>query len=103
MSPGWTWARRTPAVSRDAHARWHPPRGAVSCRTMPVENWSDTVMLVRLGGEPGFSDDLQLVEDQLATRKLDAVLDFSAVKFINSSNIARLITLRKAIATIQMA
>jgi anti-anti-sigma factor len=65
---------------------------------MPVEKWSDNVLLVRLGNDPGFSDDLQSIEDQLATRKLDAVLDFSAVKFINSSNIARLITLRKSIA-----
>jgi anti-anti-sigma factor len=65
---------------------------------MPVEKWSDRVMIVRLAAEPQFSDDLQLLEDQLATRPLDAVLDFAAIRFVNSSSIARLISLRKAIS-----
>jgi anti-anti-sigma factor len=67
---------------------------------MPVENWSDRVMIIRLCSEPGFSDDIQALEDALDHRKLDAVLDFSSVKFINSSNIARLLSLRKSIAAV---
>jgi anti-anti-sigma factor len=65
---------------------------------MPVENWSDNVLLVRLSAEPQFTDDLQSVEDQLSNRKLSAVLDFAAVRFIGSSSIARLIGLRNSIS-----
>jgi anti-anti-sigma factor len=62
---------------------------------MPVERWSDQVSVARLADDPQFTDDLQSLETEMETRSVNAVLDFSSVHFINSSNIARLLRLRK--------
>ena len=62
---------------------------------MPIEKWSEQVYVVRLLDDPQFTDDLQLLQEQMARSGTSAVLDFAAVKFLNSSNIARLLRLRK--------
>jgi anti-anti-sigma factor len=64
---------------------------------MPVENWSETVVVVRLGDDPQFSEDLDTLEKTLKDNDVDVVLDFSAVHYINSSNIAKLLKIRKAV------
>ncbi len=66
---------------------------------MPVEKWSERVAVVHLADDPQFSDDLEGVEDALAQGPMDAVLDFGAVHYVNSSNIARLLKLRKKIGS----
>jgi anti-anti-sigma factor len=58
---------------------------------MPIERWSDNVVVVHLADDPQFTDDLAALEQP----KSHAVLDFAAVHFINSSNIAKLLKLRK--------
>lgn len=63
---------------------------------MPVENWSETVVVVRLGDDPQFSEDLDSLEKTLTNNDVEVVLDFSAVHYINSSNIAKILKLRKA-------
>lgn len=63
---------------------------------MPVENWSETVVVVRLGDDPQFSEDLEQLESKLTDNDVDVVLDFQAVHYINSSNIATLLRVRKA-------
>ncbi len=63
---------------------------------MSVENWSETVLLAELADDPGFSDDLGSVIDQVqANNQLDVVLNFTGVNYLNSSNIAKLLRLRK--------
>jgi anti-anti-sigma factor len=62
---------------------------------MPLEKWSDNLTVLHLADDPQFTDDLQTLEAQLTSKPADAVLDFAAVHFINSSNIARLLKLRK--------
>ncbi len=62
---------------------------------MALEKWSDRVTVVRLNDDPQFTDDLQLLEEQLEKCATGTVLDFSAVRFINSTNISRLLRLRK--------
>ena len=62
---------------------------------MPVEKWSESVAVVRLGDDPQFTDDLESLDETLAQGRYDVVLDFSAVHVINSSNLARLLRLRK--------
>lgn len=62
---------------------------------MPVENWSETVVVVRLGDDPQFSEDLDSLEKTLSNNDVEVVLDFSAVHYINSSNIAKILKLRK--------
>ena len=66
---------------------------------MPVEKWSDTVVVVRLGDDPQFSDDLESLDKMLETNDVDIVLDFQNVHYINSSNIAKLLKVRKTCVT----
>ena len=62
---------------------------------MPLEKWSDTVIVVHLGDDPQFNDDMTAIDEHLARHKCDVVLDFAGVHFINSSNLAGLLRLRK--------
>lgn len=65
---------------------------------MPIENWSDNVMLVELADDPQFSDDMNALAETLDSRTdLDVVLSFQNVTFLNSSNIAKLLKLRKTL------
>jgi len=65
---------------------------------MPVEKWSDQVSVVHLADDPQFTDDLTAVERQALATRSAAVLDFAAVGVITSSNIARLLLLRKRLS-----
>lgn len=62
---------------------------------MPLENWSDEIVLARLADDPQFSEDLGTLQRQLRTKPRGAVLDFSGVRFVNSSNLGALLELRK--------
>jgi anti-sigma B factor antagonist len=59
----------------------------------PVEKWSDQVTVVHLADDPQFTEELESFEKTEAADK-DMVLDFAAVHFINSSNLARVLRLR---------
>ena len=63
---------------------------------MSIESWSENILVVVLQDDPGFTDDLSTLLDQVEQQTdADAVLNFSAVNFVNSSNIAKLLKLRK--------
>ena len=63
---------------------------------MPIEKWSERVSVVHLADDPQFTDDFVALDGDLtAAAARDVVLDFAAVHFINSSNIARLLKLRQ--------
>jgi anti-anti-sigma factor len=64
---------------------------------MAMEKWSEDVYLVRLAEDPQLTDDLTGLESAIEGKKFSAVLDFTGVKFINSSNLAKLLKLRKQI------
>lgn len=65
---------------------------------MSIEQWSDNVLLVKLADDPQFSDELNTLLEQCQQQKtLDVVLDFSDVSYLNSSNIALLLRLRKCV------
>ncbi|MDB5290486.1 MAG: hypothetical protein JWL69_1727 [Phycisphaerales bacterium] len=68
---------------------------------MPVEKWSDRVVVVHLADDPQLTDDLQSVEQTVAQGPLDVVLDFGTVHYVNSSNIAKLLKLRKQMSAIE--
>lgn len=63
---------------------------------MAVE-WSDTILVANLADEPALSDELSLIceKTEAADTPPHAVLDFAEVSYINSSNIAQLLRLRK--------
>ncbi len=66
---------------------------------MPIEQWSDSVAVVHLADDPQFTDDLDALDQHMEKSKGAAVLDFAAVHFINSSNLARMLRLRKRLAS----
>src|ERR1700733_6135490 len=63
---------------------------------MPVEKWSENVAVAHLADDPQFTEDLQSIDDSSSARgRGNVVLDFAAVHYVNSSNLARLLKLRK--------
>lgn len=65
---------------------------------MPIQDWSENVTVVELQDDPVCTDDLSALVDQLGDRKdVDLVVDFSNVSYLNSSNIAKLLKLRKLV------
>jgi anti-anti-sigma factor len=62
---------------------------------MPLERWSDKVVVVRLADDPQLTEDLVALEHVAQHGPTNAVLDFDGVHFINSSNLAKLLKLRK--------
>jgi anti-anti-sigma factor len=68
---------------------------------MPVEKWSDSVVVVHLADDPQFTDEFQDLDQFIAAapNRPNIVLDFGAVLTINSSNLARMLKLRKSSLT----
>ena len=66
---------------------------------MAIENWSDRIVIAHLGPDPSFTDDIQTIQEMVAQRPFDLVLDFGAVRFLNSSHLAKLLKLRKAMVS----
>jgi anti-anti-sigma factor len=62
---------------------------------MPVEKWSDSVALVRLADNPNVGDDLNALDAAIQQKRLDAVVDFSGVRMLNSTSLAKLIKIRR--------
>ena len=62
---------------------------------MAIQKWSDSITVVELCGEPQFSDELTTLLEVQEQTPSDVVVNFSAVSFINSSNVAKLLRLRK--------
>lgn len=66
---------------------------------MPIENWSETISVIHLADDPQFSEDLDTLSFVSRDKQFNAILDFGGVHYINSSNIARLLKLRKHMIT----
>ena len=62
---------------------------------MPVERWSDNVIVVRVADNPHVGDDLDALDTAIQQRRLDAVDDLSGVRMINSTSLAKLIKIRR--------
>ena len=65
---------------------------------MAVQQWSESVVLGEMGDDPQFTDDLSAIVE-LCTRdpRQDVLLSLSGVNYLNSSNIAQLLKLRKLV------
>ncbi len=63
---------------------------------MAIQEWSDDITVVELTDDPQFTDELNALVDRLEGKPTDVVLSFGAVSFINSSNVAMLLRIRKA-------
>jgi anti-anti-sigma factor len=65
---------------------------------MSMQRWSEHIVLVELQDDPVFSDDLAaLTEEVEKSPELDVVLNFANVNYLNSSNLAKLLRLRKVV------
>jgi len=64
---------------------------------MGIQNWSDEIKVVDLGDDPQFTDELTALTEHLESEPAHVALNFAAVGFINSSNIAKLLRLRKQV------
>ena len=62
---------------------------------MPIEKWSEQITIARLASDTHFNDELQTLQEQAGDNSRDLVLDLTAVRYLNSSQIARLLKLRK--------
>ncbi len=63
---------------------------------MSIERWSDNILVVELQDDPPFTDDLNSLLDQVESNsEVDVVLNLASVNYLNSSNIAKLLKLRK--------
>jgi anti-anti-sigma factor len=65
---------------------------------MAIQQWSENVVLIDLQDDPQFTDDLNATMTQVEENKdVDIVINFKEVTFLNSSNIAKLLKLRKQV------
>lgn len=65
---------------------------------MPLQKWSENILVVDLQNEPQFSDDMNALFDVLEQGgKMDVALNFADVTYVNSSNIAKMLKLRKIV------
>ena len=69
---------------------------------MSIESWSENIIVVELQDDPAFSDDLMALSEQLDGHDdHHVVLNFASVNYVNSSNIASLLSLRKRLTAKQ--
>jgi len=63
-------------------------------------DWSEDIAVVDLSDEPALSEDIAATIDRVKTTgpPPHVVLNFLGVRFLNSSNLAQLLELRKALA-----
>ena len=66
---------------------------------MAIQEWSDSITVVDLVDDPQFTDELAALAEAIQAKPTDVVLNFSAVGFVNSSNLSRLLRLRKQLGT----
>jgi len=69
---------------------------------MPLTQWSDEIIIAEMSDEPAFSDDIGALMQMLSTKEdwsPDIIVNMKAVTFLNSSNIAQLLKLRKRVLT----
>ncbi|MEC7353376.1 MAG: STAS domain-containing protein [Planctomycetota bacterium] len=69
---------------------------------MPIEEWSEEITIATIGDEPAFSEDMGNLLQRLGEREdstPDVILDLSSVSYLNSSNIAQMLRLRKRLNT----
>ncbi len=64
---------------------------------MPVD-WNETVCVAHLADDPSFGDEMEELERELEEEPRHAILDMATVTFVNSSNLAQLVGLRKLLS-----
>ncbi len=67
---------------------------------MPINEWSDNIVIAEMSDEPTFSEDVDALERRIdQTPGADVIINMQGVTYLNSSNIAQLLRLRKKLTT----
>jgi len=65
---------------------------------MSLQEWSENIVLAELHDDPGFTDDMTALLEHIEKHPhLDVACNFSDVNYLNSSNLAKLLRLRKLV------
>lgn len=67
---------------------------------MPIKDWSETITIGDMTDEPGFSEDMDTLIARIEAAEdagPDVIVNLEHVSYLNSSNIAQLLKLRKAL------
>ena len=73
---------------------------ASSGSTMPVNPWSESILIAEMSDEPTFSEEMDALQARLEAMSdfiPDIIVDMQNVGYVNSSNIAQLLRLRKTV------
>lgn len=62
---------------------------------MPIQDWSDEIIVAEVLDDPQFTDEMTTLSEMLADRQASVVVNLAAITFLNSSNLAKLLRLRK--------
>ncbi|MBI1375216.1 MAG: STAS domain-containing protein [Phycisphaera sp.] len=63
---------------------------------MPIQQWSDDILMVELNDEPVFSEEIQALSDRVDKGPdCHVVLNLGNITRLNSSNISQLLRIRK--------
>ena len=62
---------------------------------MAIQQWSDDITVAELSDDPQFTDEMEAMTNDLAERPTNVVLNLGPVSFLNSSNISKLLRLRR--------
>jgi len=78
----------------------HGQAGTTAARIMSLNEWSKEIVIAELNDEPAFSDDLDSLQARFDGAERDepipdVILNMKGVSYLNSSNIAQLLRLRK--------
>ncbi len=67
---------------------------------MPISDWSDDILIAEMNDDPAFSEDVESLQariDQPGGLTQDIIINMKSVKYVNSTNIAQLLKLRKMV------
>lgn len=67
---------------------------------MPITDWSDRIIIAEMNDEPAFSEDMDALLrrlDESGDDDADVIIDLKAVSYLNSSNLAQLLKVRKKV------
>lgn len=64
---------------------------------MPINDWSDDILIAEMADEPTFSEEMGALHKRVERSETvpDVIVDLKEITFLNSSNIAQLMQLRQ--------
>ena len=62
---------------------------------MAIQHWSDDIIVAELSDDPQFTEEIGALIESLTAHNVSVVVNMSAVGYVNSSNISKLLRLRK--------